>query len=65
MRINAIEAVLRSLLSTLTEQQAKKFTANLEQTFSKIEKTQPLEVSQIIEDVRQAAFDITSAALKS
>ncbi|WAH52472.1 hypothetical protein LMA04_20790 [Pseudescherichia vulneris] len=65
VRSNALEAVVRSLLATLDAQQAKDFRANLEQTFAEIERIQPEETVQINEVVRQAAFDIASAAPES
>lgn len=65
VRSTALEAVVRSLLATLDAQQAKDFRANLEQTFADIVKIQPEETVQINEVVRQAAFDIASAAPES
>lgn len=65
VRSSALEIVLRSLLATLDPQQAKDFRAYLEKTFVEIEKIQPEEAKQINEVVRQAAFDIASAAPES
>ncbi|CZZ64104.1 MULTISPECIES: hypothetical protein [Enterobacter] len=65
VRNSALEVVVRSLLATLDAQQAKDFRANLEKTFAVIEKMQPEETVQINEVVRQAAFDIASAATDS
>lgn len=62
VRNSALEVVVRSLLATLDAQQAKDFMANLEKTFAVIEKVQPEATIQINEVVRQAAFDIASAA---
>ncbi|MEG5552757.1 hypothetical protein UXP23_00745 [Enterobacter hormaechei] len=59
---SALEVVVRSLLATLDAQQAKDLMANLEKTFAVIEKVQPEATIQINEVVRQAAFDIASAA---
>ncbi|AVE74537.1 hypothetical protein ACT35X_000290 [Enterobacter hormaechei] len=62
VRNSALEVVVRSLLATLDAQQAKDLMANLEKTFAVIEKVQPEATIQINEVVRQAAFDIASAA---
>ncbi|CAH5641434.1 Uncharacterised protein [Enterobacter cloacae] len=62
VRNSALEVVVRSLLATLDAQQAKDFMANLEKTFAVIGKVQPEATIQINEVVRQAAFDIASAA---
>lgn len=62
VRNSALEVVVRSLLATLDAQQVKDLMANLEKTFAVIEKVQPEATIQINEVVRQAAFDIASAA---
>ncbi|HDR2862514.1 TPA: hypothetical protein QCK11_002499 [Enterobacter asburiae] len=65
VRSTALELVVRSLLATLDAQQAKDFKENLEKTFALVVKVQPEETIQINEVVRQAAFDIASAATDS
>lgn len=62
VRVNALESVVRSLLTVLTEEQSKAFLFHVEKTWERTEEIAPDEVRQQISVTKEAAFDIASAA---
>ncbi|MBN5203668.1 MULTISPECIES: hypothetical protein [Serratia] len=62
IRVNALESVVRSLLSVLTDEQAKAFISHVEQSWARTEQIAPEEVKQQLSVTKEAAFDIASQA---
>lgn len=62
IRANALESVVRSLLTVLTEEQSKAFLSHVEKSWERTEQIAPDEIKQQLSVTKEAVFDIASQA---